>query len=121
MVKYEIKEWTDDSSDNPLRDGKELFAIRFELKEDCYAEVWAIHTHPFFYSNKTPPLSEKIASEEIDAGSTTLIVDIDNYVNRHYDLAVLVYTRETGNTVGECYDNHADELSGMMMVVKEEW
>lgn len=117
MVKYEIKEWNDDS--DLKRADKAQFAIRFELKEDCYAEVWAMHSYPFFYS-RTPALSEKIASEEIDAGSTTLIVDIGNYVNRHYDIAVLVYTRETGNTIAQNYDNPADELEGMMLVVREE-
>lgn len=117
MVKYEIKEWNDDS--DLKRADKAQFAIRFELKEDCFIEVWAIHTHAFFYSREHS-LTEKVVSERLRAGNTTVVVDIDDYVNRHYDIAVLVYTCETGNTIAENYDNPADELDGMMMVVKEE-
>ena len=113
MSNYHIEDWNEDAE---FRKDKQ-FAVSFDLEEDCYVEIWMKHYHMFIYDN-IPTLAEKVVTETLRAGKSTLVVDIEDYINRHYDVCVIVYTCETGNTVIQAYNIDVDQLNNMKLVME---
>lgn len=114
MSKYTIEDWNEDGEYR--KDNQ--FAVSLDLETDCYVEIWMKHSHAFVY-DKLPILSEKVLSEKLKAGKTTLVVDTENYINRHYDVCILVYFCETGETAIQVYDIDVDGLNNMKLTMEQ--
>lgn len=106
----------DDTNYGPAEIEKQI-AIKFDLPIDCNIEIWMRHDN-FFDLPNAPVFAEKLTTERLKTGTTTIIHDVDDYLNRQYYVYVFVYTSETGNTVKKVQDIPLEELSGRVLKIK---
>ena len=113
--KFDIQD-RDDSNYGPAEIEKQI-AIKFDLSKACNIEIWMHHDN-FFDLPNAPIFAEKLVTESLRAGTTTVIHDIDDYLNRQYNVYVFVYASETGNTIKKGYDIPLEELNGRVLTIK---
>lgn len=111
IKKFDIQDRSEDTNYGPAEIEKQI-AITFDLSKACNIEIWMHH------GDSEPMFAEKIVTDSLRTGTTTVIHDVDDYLHKQYKCYVFVYDSATGNAITKGYDIPLEKLNGKILTIK---